>query len=334
MSLRKHLAALVLSCAVAGFGAPALSQDPAPGSEPADLPTLQSETRPEIETLSRPSLPEWRQEINVLRIGILAPSGTGRELLMADPFRLHMQETLGLPVELIPARDTRALIDAIVNGRIDYARMSASAFSTGWALCRCLEPLATPQAADGTRAYHAIALAPARSNLSRLVDLEGKAVVFSEPTSLTGYLLPVATLRAQGIDTTRFFARQNHAASPRAAISAMLRGDYDVAFAWSSLAGDKAEGYSRGPLHRMVRDGALSMGDVRIVWQSDAIPHPPQVVRANLPEDLKSLLRAALFDLLQADPEAYDAAEPAFSSGFVAISRDDYAPLLHAFSPN
>ncbi|WP_321343180.1 phosphate/phosphite/phosphonate ABC transporter substrate-binding protein [Breoghania sp.] len=334
MNARTLLFAFLIAIALAGFGKPALAQEPASEPEPQQLPALEAETRPEIETLSSPSLPDWRKEINVLRIGVLAPSGMARELLMADPFRIHMQETLGLPVELIPARDTRALIDAIVNGRIDYARMSATAFATGWALCRCLEPLAAPRAADGTRAYHAIALAPAGSGISRLVDLEGKAVVFSEPTSLTGYLLPVATLRAQGIDTTGFFARQNHAASPKAAISAMLRGDYDVAFAWSSLAGDEAEGYSRGPLRAMVSDGELSMSDIRIVWQSHAIPHPPQVVRANLPEDLKSLLRAALFDLLAADPDAYDAAEPAFSSGFEAITRDDYAALLHAFSPN
>ena len=276
---------------------------------------------------------DWRSQIRVLRIGVLSSSDVARSLAMAEPFRAHMQETLGLRVELIPARDMQALIDAIVNARVDYARLSASAFATGWALCRCLEPLAAPLASDGTDSYHAIAVTRAGSGISRLVDLKDKAVVFAGAGSVSGYMVPVAALRGQGIDTDRFFSRQNQATGPEAAIAAMMRGDYDAAFAWSSLAGDADAGYSRGPLHRMVAQGRLAMDEVRIAWRSDPIPHPPQVVRANLPEALKSQLRAALFDLLAADPLAYDAAEPAFSGGFTAVTRDGYGVLLHAFTP-
>ncbi|PTW62699.1 phosphonate transport system substrate-binding protein [Breoghania corrubedonensis] len=282
--------------------------------------------------LSEPPQTDWRSQVRSLRIGVLSPGGEERELTMAEPFRAHMQETLGLPVKLVPARDMRALIDAIVNGRVDYARMSASAFASGWALCRCLEPLAAPQAADGTRDYRAIAVARTSVAINRLGDLKGKRVIFSEPGSVSGYMVPIAVLRGQGIDTAHYFSAQNHAEGPQTAIAAMLRGDYDAAFAWSSLAGERGEGYSLGPLRRMVAQGRLDMDAIRIIWQSDPIPHPPQVVRANLPEDLKSLIRAALFDLLAAEPEAYDATEPAFSGGFVAVTRDSYTVLLHAFA--
>lgn len=314
----------------------ALYADPAHAQESSES-VEPPETSGSIETLeSRPGPPpgeDWRDEIRVLRIGVLAPSGADRELAMMEPFRAHMMETLGLPVELVPARDMRTLIDAIVNARVDYARLSASAFASGWALCRCLEPLAVPLAADGTNGYYAIAVTKTGSGIGRLVDLKDRSVVFSDMDSLSGYLLPVSEFRDQGIDPDTYFARQNHAGGPVAAVAAMLRGEYDVAFAWSSLEGDEAAGYSRGTLHRMVAEGQLSMGDIRIAWQSKAIPHPPQVVRTNLPDALKSLLRAALFDLAAADPAAYDAAEPSFPGGFAAVTQDNYNVLLHAFAP-
>lgn len=274
---------------------------------------------------------DWRQSQKSLRIGVLAVGGTERMLAAMRPFQSYMSDALGLPVELIPARDMRVLIDAIVNARVDYAPLSASAYAAGWALCRCLEPLAVPLAADETAGYHALVVARADSGLRRLVDLKDKALVYSSPDSVAGYLIPRAVFRAEGIEDATFFAKIGHAEGPVAAVRSVLAGDYDAALAWSSLDGEASEGYSRGTLTAMVGDGTLTMDDVRVVWQSRLIPHGPHVVRNTVAEELKTLLRAALFDLAEVAPEAYDAIEPNFSGGFAAVTHEAYSSVLNAF---
>ncbi|AXS38897.1 phosphate/phosphite/phosphonate ABC transporter substrate-binding protein [Breoghania sp. L-A4] len=275
---------------------------------------------------------DWRAEQKVLRIGILATGGAERRVAAARPFEAYVSDVIGMPVELVPLRDMRVLIDAIVNARIDYAPLSASAYAAGWTLCRCLEPLAAPLAEDETAGFHAIVVTRADSGLRRLADLKDKALVYAQPSSVAGYLLPRAAFRAEGIEDETFFGRIGHAAGPVAAVTAMLKGEYDAALAWSSLEGEAASGYSRGTLRTMIAEGTLAMEDIRIVWQSRLIPHGPHVVRVNLAEELKTLLRAALFDLAAADPDAYDAIEPAFPGGFAAVSADSYAPLVQIFS--
>ena len=169
------------------------------------------------------------------------------------------------------------------------------------------------------------------ADCSRLVDLKDKTVVYSAPSSIAGYLVPRAAFRAEGIEEETFFKGTGHAKGPVAAVSAMLAGEYDAALAWSSLDGEASTGYSRGTLATMVGGGALSMEDVRVVWQSRLIPHGPQVVRTNMPDGLKTLVRAALFDLAESDPDAYDAIEPNFPGGFAAVTHEAYSSVFNAF---
>lgn len=286
---------------------------------------------PDIENAPTAATSNWRQSQKSLRIGVLSPGGVERAQAVLRPFQIHMQRALGLPVELVPTRNMRMLIDAIVNARVDYAPLSASAYAAGWALCRCLEPLAAPLAGDETAGFHAIVVARSDSGFRRLVDLKDKALVYSGPASIAGYLVPRAAFRAEGVDDETFFAKTGHAQGPVAAVRSMLAGDYDAALAWTSLDGDVAAGYSRGTLATMIADGQLSMDDIRIVWQSRLIPHGPHVVRTNLPERLKTLIRATLFELAQSDPDAYDAIEPNYPGGFAAVSHEAYSSVLNAF---
>lgn len=316
------------------LGAPALelpqAEPPQDGIGSGE--TLSGDTQPggapQIEVLG--SATGWRAEQKVLRVGVLATGGADRSKAVLRPFRAALTRAVGLPVELVPASGMRMLVDGLVNGRIDYAPLSASAYAAGWTLCRCIEPLAAPLAGDETAGYFAIVVARADSGIRRLVDLKDKAIVYDGPSSIAGYLVPQAAFRSEGIEEESFFARVGQAEGPVAAVGAMLAGEYDAAVAWSSLDGAAQAGYSRGTLAQMVAEGTLAMDDVRVIWQSRLIPHGPHAVREKLPEELKALLRATLFDLAQADPDAYDAIEPDFPGGFAAVSHESYSDLLNA----
>ena len=75
------------------------------------------------------ALADWRDEIKVLRIGVMTGPNSAYRLAQLEPFRAYLAEKLAVPVEIIPARDYRALIDAQVGSRVHYAIYSATAFA-------------------------------------------------------------------------------------------------------------------------------------------------------------------------------------------------------------
>jgi phosphonate transport system substrate-binding protein len=79
----------------------------------------------------------------------------------------------------------------------------------------------------------------------------------------------------------------------------------------------------------MVAEGALSMDQVRIVWQSALIPFGPHTVRSDMPDELKTLLRDALTAVGVEAPDVLDAVDRSAygGGGFVSAAADDYAPL-------
>ena len=49
---------------------------------------------------------DWRDEIKVFRIGVLADSDPAYRLVSLEPFRAYLEERLGIPVGSSPRRAT------------------------------------------------------------------------------------------------------------------------------------------------------------------------------------------------------------------------------------
>ena len=278
------------------------------------------------------SAADWRHEVPVLRIGFVAGDNVRRAREVIEPFRRHLSLELAIPVEVVPARDVAMLIDAQTSARIDYAIYGASAFAAANAACRCLDPLVVPKALDGATGYHSILVTATRSGLRTLADLKGRTVVTPGRRSTSGYLVPLMELGRDGIALDDYFAQTEVADGPDAALRTVLLGTADAAFVWSSLKGDRAKGYSRGTLSRLVADGTMTMDEVAIIWQSHLIPHGPHALRRGLPPELKTLLVKILTRLKDADLQAYDAVERRFGGGFVAADPAAFKALTDAFT--
>jgi len=79
---------------------------------------------------------DWRDEIKVFRVGIMTGPNAAYRLVQFEPFRAYLEAKLAVPVEILPAPDYRALIDAQATSRVHYAIYSASAFATAAATSR------------------------------------------------------------------------------------------------------------------------------------------------------------------------------------------------------
>ena len=281
------------------------------------------------------ALADWRDDVKVLRIGYVSSPDPARDAARLEPFRAYMQQQLSLPVEMIPATSTSVLIGAIGSSRVSYAVMSAGGYITAAAECACVEPVAVPAAFDGSTGFHALLLARADGDIQSLADTTGARLALSADDSLAGRLIPLKAFAALGIDPATHFAALYKSDGPQAAIQALLDGRADLAVAWSSLAGDRAAGYSFGILADMVQAGTLTMDQVRVIWQSPLIPFGPHVVRSDMPPELKTLILNALTGMVTADTDALDAIDPApyGGGGFVKIGASDYGAVAALVAP-
>ncbi len=336
VALRALSVLFVLAAGVAG-GAHAQAPDtvvgdPGGGDAPAahvpwtgEVATPGDGTSPAADT---PFDPARLALLPQLRVGLVLDPAAG-DFDRAAPFREALERGLRLPVLLVAYRDLSRLQRALVAGEVDYAPLSASAYAKAQRTCRCLVPLLSPRAADGSAGWHAVALVARDSPLQRLADLAGTRVATGPLQSTGARRVPLAALAAEGLDAERDLAALVAHANPLAAADAVRRGEADVSFGWSSLRGDADEGYSRGTLRDLFeRDGTAA--SLRILWASPPIPNAAHAARDTLPEPI----RAAIVELLSETAEGeggFEAARAISPFGFVPVEAQDYAPVLATF---
>ena len=287
-----------------------------------------------LSAASPAAVADWRDEIKVFRVGIMTGPNSAYRMAQLEPFRAYLEAKLAVPVEIFPAQDYRALIDAQAGSRVHYAVYSATAFSTAAATCRCVEPIAVPARSGGEVGFYALLVARADGPIRSLADAKGARLALAGADSVAGRLLPIKAFETEGIAPAEYFSSVIDNGDPELAISALLAGEADLAVAWSSLAGDSSAGYSFGVLAALVADGGLSMDQIRVVWQSPLIPFGPHAVRSDLPDDLKPLLSGALFAMANESPAALDAVDRFGGAGLVAADAGLYAPIEALIAPS
>jgi phosphonate transport system substrate-binding protein len=249
------------------------------------------------------------------------------------PFADNLTALIGRPVEILPLTSYDAMIDAQIQRRIDGGFFSAAAYAIADARCTCLEPLVAPRASDGTLGYHAVIVVRTGSGIAKTADLAGKTVAVGAVDSLGSRRVQLAGLLAEGVDPSAFGAVLEVDSSEEA-VNLVLAGVADAAFAWSTLSGDAASGYSRGTLTDLVLAGGTTMDRLAIVWQSPVIGHAPFAVTRTLPEDAKSTIERYFVDLANANPSAYDTLDTFYGGGFAPVDPQAYGGLESLLAQN
>ncbi len=271
--------------------------------------------------------PERLALLPVLRVGLVLDPAS-EDFRAAEPFRAALETGLRIPVHLVAYRDLARLQGALIRGEIDYAPLSASAYAAASRRCACVVPLIVPRSADGAAGWHAVALVAQASPFQGLGDLAGARLATARPVSTAGYRVPLAAMKADGLDPDSHFASVRAFDSTRAAAAAVLAGEADVAFGWSSLRGDASSGYSRGTLRDLAELQGAGTPSLRVVWTSPQIPNAPHVVRDSVP----LAIRDALVELLVLDAAVSPSDALRLSPhGFVPVTHEDFAAVLATF---
>lgn len=312
---------IVLLCCL--LAASLLLSSPGAEAQQADTGATPDGTGPEAAVTELP----WQDELGTLRVGI-AGSGSATSLAAsAEPFRLALQDRLGVAVEIIGYAGLRDLILAHAGGRVEYAIYPATAYAATWLQCECIEPLAVARSADGTDAIRSVLIARRDGPRNTLAGLEGSAIVALGPDSVAGYAFPVFELAREGRLSDPAGHDYRFLASAEEAIRAFAAGEGDYLLGWSSMSGDLSTGYSRGTLRNLV-ELAGNVASWPVIWQSSPIPHRVHAVRKNLDGEAKTVLREVLSRMADTDPVAYDSIEGIYSGGYSIARHQQFAPLI------
>ncbi|WP_299475184.1 PhnD/SsuA/transferrin family substrate-binding protein [uncultured Roseibium sp.] len=265
-----------------------------------------------------------------LRLGVIvAGDETTRDRV--EPFRLALEEIADLPVDLFLMDTLGEAVEGIVNGRIDYVRLSPSAYAAAHRLCKCVEPLVTAGPDDFPARFYAILVSKRSDANTSLEDLKGTRLAVGNKKAVAAYRVPIANLAADGIDARTHFQTLVEVQSPVEGLRALLDGRVQASLAWSSLAGEAKNGFTAGTLNDYYVSGSKGFKDLEIVWRSPPIPYSAHSISKDLPDALKRRLRAGLMDMRREAPDAYLAIEPDLPGGFEPVVHADYRPVLRTF---
>ena len=295
----------------------------------SDETIIDSSTTASIEVISN-----WRDSFGVLAVGYLIQGDQQRQRRKMEAFRRALERATRLRVLFRPAKTLEQLITMQINRRIQYAVHSASSYVSAQVRCKCLEPIAAPTDQQGARGVYAVIIAPYDGDVRGVNDLKGRRLAVPKPPATITRMLPLKRLKDSGFDKRGDLGTIVDVDHPIAGWQKIQAKEADAVIGWSTLQGDFQTGYSGGTLNHLFNQTSLAKStDVRVVWQSELVPHGPHTIRSDAPTQLKKLLSEFLLSMHQKNTYAYDAVSPDLSGGFAAISDKDYYALTRLALP-
>lgn len=263
----------------------------------------------------------WQAEFPKFRYGVQSVETQGAALTRYRGFDQHVQETLGVDLDLFLSSEYAGVIQAIAGGQIEVMDMGASGYAAAWIETNGgVEPLVVPQEADGSIGYYAVMFVRSDSDFQSIDDLKGKNFAWADPNSASGYLFPLVGLRGMGIEPEQHFGNVVFSGGHEQSIIGVLDGTYDAAVTWTN----DIEKHTRGGLHMMLERGVLQADDIRIIWVSDLIPNPVIAIRKDVPEEMKNDLRNLFLNLHADNPEVFSEVARGNSPGYVEVDHSVY----------
>lgn len=208
----------------------------------------------------------------------------------ADIFAKRLSEVSGLHVRAEVAEDFVSMVDKLGNKKADVAFINSLGYllARDWSGASAIFQL---KGVDGKMDYRSAIIAHTNSGINSIADLKGKSFAYTDPFSMSGYLMPLYMFTENGVKpgTTSF------------------DGNYDVVV--EKVFQKKTDGgaiyYHKPDPYGRVRDARERLitkykdllENVKVVALSDAIPNTPIVLRKALPEDAKVKITMAFATL-------------------------------------
>lgn len=213
-----------------------------------------------------------------LRIG-LTPVILADQAAFLARWSEYLSKRLGSPVVFVARESYQGVLDLLFSGQLD------AAWICGYPYIRHrqqLQLLAVPLY-EGRPLYQAYLIRPRQSNahVQGWADLKDKVLVYSDPLSNSGWLVPQVQLSAAGLaprDLKKSFFAHGHRNVAEAVAARLAHAGSIDGYVWET----------------MRQQGMAAVEQTEVVWKSDLFGFPPLVVRQNAKHPKTQALQATL----------------------------------------
>lgn len=146
----------------------------------------------------------------------------------------------------------------------------------------------------GSSTYQAQFIVAANSGIKKLHDLEGKKIAFVDPSSASGYILPLKTLKERNINPKETIFAMRH----DAVVTKVYLGEVDAGATFYSPPLDGKIEDARRLVLTQYPDVEKK---VKILELSEPIPNDPIVFRKEISESMKQQIVEALFKFIKTE---------------------------------
>ena len=199
------------------------------------------------------------------------------------PLQRYLERQLGRPVRLVTTLSYAKMVDALLDGKVDMADLSAYPYLVAKRRDPGVHALATG-ITEHSATYEGYLVVRRSSSLRGIVTLKGHRVCFVDRTSTSGYLMPRAMVRGAGFDPDAFFSSEQFSGDHYRALRDLLAERCDVACVASTS-------------FNVAGQQGIPMRQMRILATSAPLPHGVYTASSRLPPALVEKLRRALLDL-------------------------------------
>lgn len=174
----------------------------------------------------------------------------------------------------------------------------------------------------GESTYRSQFIVKADSPYKKLEDLAGKKIAYVDPASMSGYLLPLHSMKQRGVKAKDMVFSMKH----DNVVTMVYTGQVDAGATFYSPPFKDTEGkLSIEDARRLVKTQYPDIEEkVRILELTGEIPNDPIVFRAGLPEEMKQVVIEAMGKFIETDEGKMTFVNMYGANGFKVASDDDY----------
>ncbi len=215
----------------------------------------------------------------------------------AEKVAEYLGKEIGVPVEIMVPASYGATVQALVSSKAHVAYVSALPYI----LAKNEAPveLILAEVRDGKTDYNSIWVVGKDSPYKKLADLKGKRMVFTSPTSTSGYVMAFSRLVDDGLlkakqDPKEFFSNVTFGGGYDKALLAVINEQADAAAVSDyTMEGPNADKYLK----------ADQRAKLRVLTRTSGVPTHGIALRSDLPAELKGKIEASLLKLSKEHPE-------------------------------
>lgn len=254
-----------------------------------------------------------------LRFSFVPQSDVQTDLVALQPLFAELQLAIGMPVEVVMPSSYGAVIEGLLAGTVDLARLGPAAYISAKKQDSGITAFATVARktagqSSGDPFYHAILIVRNDSPYKTIASLRGKKVALVDPDSTSGALIPRHVFSKQtGVPLEKYFSQVVYSGAHDQSLLNVENNRVDAAFISSTN------------LAIQVESGKSKSEDFRTLWSSKPIPRNPIVLRNQLCSDLKRKIIAVFLG------QGGNANKPLMQSlnvtRFIPVSDQDYQIL-------